>query len=254
MNSPKKKPLQKKKMFSLMQKIALIVVGVILLGAGLITGYLQFGIATVVCLKPPVAATTFAAAYSYELPGEPLYGPSPFNQYYCNERDAKNAGFRHSVLTPAGEKEQQQETNQLDGVTADTSDFAVYSPTSIPTGFTKEDPQTLHIHGEPQVQWKLQSGSSEVGRLLQGKQTPVSMHYWVCFGAGTACRVIATDSSGRQVYKYERKGVQLTLWGVLLDNKTYFQIEGEDKAGMTDQEAIQILGSLAPTTENSGKY
>jgi hypothetical protein len=194
-------------------------------------------------MRLPVAATKFAAAYSYELPGEPLYGPSPFNEYFCTEQQAKNAGFRHSVLTPAGRQEQQAELDQQDGYVANKSDFITYSPTFVPARFTKGDMVMLQIHGEKQVTQKLSTGSSDMALMRQALQTPISMDEWLCHGA--ACKVIGSDSHGRQVYKWHKTYIKTTYWGVLLD-KTYFQIEAEDSANMTDQEAIQILGSLAP--------
>lgn len=89
-NPTEKKPRPKKRS----AYIALFtIIGILIFFAGIGSGVLQHGWATVVCLRAPVAASKFMASYSYELPGDPTYGPSPFNEYYCTEDAAKRAGF-----------------------------------------------------------------------------------------------------------------------------------------------------------------
>lgn len=54
--------------------------------------------ATARCGRQPVAVTNFAAAHSYELPGDAGYHRSDlFQSYMCSEGDAKAKGY---VRTP----------------------------------------------------------------------------------------------------------------------------------------------------------
>jgi hypothetical protein len=50
------------------------------------------------CGGPPVVANSFAAADTYDLPGQSGYGPGIFPiilpEYYCTEADARAHGFR----------------------------------------------------------------------------------------------------------------------------------------------------------------
>jgi hypothetical protein len=55
--------------------------------------------AATTCGRPPVAASRFAAAYTYDLPGQSGYGAGLFPiivpEYYCTESDAQAHGFQH---------------------------------------------------------------------------------------------------------------------------------------------------------------
>jgi hypothetical protein len=69
---------------------------ILFLGAGLVTGILQFSLATIRCGKLPVTASDFAASHSYELPEDPRYGPSPLDtRYFCSKGEADSAGYHH---------------------------------------------------------------------------------------------------------------------------------------------------------------
>jgi hypothetical protein len=58
------------------KKILLIViVTVVLLIAGLVTGVLPFALNTISCGKLPVVGSTFAASYTYKVPGDPGVWP-----------------------------------------------------------------------------------------------------------------------------------------------------------------------------------
>jgi hypothetical protein len=55
--------------------------------------------AATTCGHPPVAASRFAAAYTYDTPGQSGYGVGLFPiivpDYYCTESDAQAHGFQH---------------------------------------------------------------------------------------------------------------------------------------------------------------
>ena len=55
------------------------------------------------CGGSPVAATRFGATHTYDLPGDPGYGPGVFPiilpDYYCTAADARAHGFHRN---PAG--------------------------------------------------------------------------------------------------------------------------------------------------------
>ncbi len=54
------------------------------------------------CGGPPVAASRFAGADTYDLPGDSNYGPGVFPivlpEYYCSEADAKAHGFKRDPI------------------------------------------------------------------------------------------------------------------------------------------------------------
>ena len=57
--------------------------------------YVRYEQAVIACGHQPVIATNFAAGYTYDLPGDPGYGPSMFNNiYYCSAKDAEAAHYR----------------------------------------------------------------------------------------------------------------------------------------------------------------
>ncbi|MEA2657401.1 MAG: hypothetical protein QOI23_2766 [Chloroflexota bacterium] len=61
--------------------------------------FIRFEVATIQCGHQPAIATNFAAAYSYELPGDFDYGPGIFDSaYYCSATEAEAAGFHRTTL------------------------------------------------------------------------------------------------------------------------------------------------------------
>ena len=57
------------------------------------------------CGHLPVTATTFAAADSYEEPGDYGYGPSLFNAaYFCSAAEAERAGYHRTPFRALLEK------------------------------------------------------------------------------------------------------------------------------------------------------
>lgn len=77
---------------------SVIVIGVtlILLILGWLSGANDYMYSYASCGRPPISASSFAASFSYELPGDEGYGPGPFQEYFCTEEDAQNAGYRRS--------------------------------------------------------------------------------------------------------------------------------------------------------------
>lgn len=78
--------------------------GIILLYAiSLITPFIspftRLPIFLVKCGGLPVVATDFAAAYSYDKPGDRFYSIDiAAAEYFCTESEAQAAGYRHNVL------------------------------------------------------------------------------------------------------------------------------------------------------------
>jgi hypothetical protein len=57
--------------------------------------YVRYEQAVIACGHQPVIATNFAAGYTYDLPGDPGYGPGIFSDtYYCSAQDAEAAHYR----------------------------------------------------------------------------------------------------------------------------------------------------------------
>ncbi|MEU4426517.1 hypothetical protein AB0F81_38335 [Actinoplanes sp. NPDC024001] len=62
----------------------------------LVSPYARYPAWVVRCGGMPVAGTTFAAAYSYQLPTDERYAVSPFtNHFFCTAQEAEAAGFSH---------------------------------------------------------------------------------------------------------------------------------------------------------------
>lgn len=56
--------------------------------------YIAFEVATIRCGHEPAIATEFAAGYTYDLPGDPGYGPSLFSAtFFCSAGEAEAAGY-----------------------------------------------------------------------------------------------------------------------------------------------------------------
>lgn len=63
--------------------------------------YVPYGWAWLRCLRQPVMVTSFAAAYSYAVPGDLEYGPGIFSEYVCTTQEADAAGYRRTpIRTP----------------------------------------------------------------------------------------------------------------------------------------------------------
>jgi hypothetical protein len=71
----------------------------LLIIVGMVSGQIGYLIAYAKCGTAPINATKFAASWSYFLPGELGYGPSPYNSgYFCTQTDAEAAGYHHNPL------------------------------------------------------------------------------------------------------------------------------------------------------------
>lgn len=78
---------------------AIILLYIISLITPVISPFTQFPLFLVKCGGLPVVATDFAAAYTYDKPGDRFYSVSYFtSHYFCNESEAQAAGYRHNVL------------------------------------------------------------------------------------------------------------------------------------------------------------
>lgn len=107
MTKAKKKAPEKvsKPSLSTGQRIAILFGIICMLLIGSVTGLLPYSIALVRCLKPPISASTFAASYSYEMPGDLGYGPGPFvSAYYCSPSEAEAAGFQRTPFSGGAQK------------------------------------------------------------------------------------------------------------------------------------------------------
>jgi len=60
----------------------------------------EFEIAKEKCGENPVIASSFAASWSYDLPGDKYYNPRGGMgiEFFCSESEAQAAGYRHSPL------------------------------------------------------------------------------------------------------------------------------------------------------------
>ena len=87
-----------KKRVSRLKVIVIVIAAVILLVLGMFTGVLPFAFYTIRCGKLPVVAITFAASYTYKVPGDPGYGPGIFNdEFFCSKEEAERARFHHDT-------------------------------------------------------------------------------------------------------------------------------------------------------------
>ena len=60
--------------------------------------YVPYGWAWLRCLRQPVVMNSFAAAYSYSVPGDLEYGPAILNEYVCTSQQAEAAGYRRRPI------------------------------------------------------------------------------------------------------------------------------------------------------------
>ena len=60
----------------------------------------EFEIAKEKCGENPVIASSFAASWSYDLPGDKSYNPrgGMGTEFFCSESEAQAAGYQHSPL------------------------------------------------------------------------------------------------------------------------------------------------------------
>lgn len=217
--------------------LASAVLALVLL-AGLGNGYLQYSVAYVACGGRPISASSFAASYSYELPGESGYGPRVFNRYFCTEQQAKAAGFRHSVLTAGGsaeQKAQQEKTIEDAAFSLDKISFDFY----VPSGVYSAGSITVSKmnSGDNQAFFSLKKEGSKVGRVREGK---VPNEYQLCRDQAYECTNIGADHQGRSVQK-QTANEAVTSYMVVI-GETFINIE--DASGIGDEEAVLVFNSL----------
>lgn len=79
--------------------VAAVIVYLVLLVVPLASGMARYPIHIVRCGHLPLVGTTFAAAYSYTVPGSPSYMVTPFgDRFFCSRAEASAAGFHESPI------------------------------------------------------------------------------------------------------------------------------------------------------------
>jgi hypothetical protein len=236
-----------KKPVDIKRKRAIIALVAIVVSLGLMTGLssgtIQYAAATIACGRQPVVATSFAAAYSYNLPGDPLYSPGPFSQYYCTEQEAIKAGFRHSPLSSGGqaaEEAQLKQAEQEAQFSPDKVSFTTYVPTL--NGYSAGD---IRVQSMPkdgnQVFFNVKKDGSNVVGVREGA---VGSDYQLCKIAEYPCSPAGTDASGHAVIKQVNSTFKQPLVSYMITiGTTFINFEGVPN-DFTDTDAITIFNSL----------
>jgi hypothetical protein len=79
--------------------VAAVVVYLVALVVPLASGMARYPLHIIRCGHLPLVGTTFAAAYSYTVPGSPEYMVTPFHdRFFCSREEASAAGFHESPI------------------------------------------------------------------------------------------------------------------------------------------------------------
>lgn len=235
-------------------KRAVILFGlVVLLLVGMFSGLLPYAAAYLGCLKAPVSASRFAASYSYTLPGEYGYGPSPFGQsYYCTQAEAEAAGFHHSPLTEGGRAELAQQTAK-ETSNKGNLDFTMYTPTNADYSLKYIDVAYADGRLFPStfVSAHVYKKNEEIGTMIVQR---IGTERALCDPNYYSCAVVGVDSKGREVKKViESKnnvGSRYQL-GVQIDNTSVVIFSD---AELNEQDIINLLGSLQPDSRPPSEW
>lgn len=227
---------QKTKLITL---ISIITIIGLLVGLG--SGLLQYSFAAVKCLRAPVAASKFMASYTYELPGEEGYGPGIFNEYFCSEQDARDAGFRPSVMTKTGKAESEafwKAYEEKKRFSPDKVDFKVYIP-NLPNYSVDEMSISSMGSGESnrQVFFPLKKDGYVIASVREGK---APNEYEICNRPKDSCEVIATEDGG--VINKQTADNGIAYYGSTF-NGTFINL-GEVDSEISVDEVISIYSSL----------
>ena len=239
----KKKVTKKRFNFKDGRFIGAAVLGVVALLYGVGSGYLGYGLAYAKCGRQPVIASRFAAAYSYVLPGERLYHPNVFSEYYCTQVEAEKSGFHPQPGTNASrakdaERYQQnvQKTQQL----LKERNYTVYAPSNLP-GISYDNSSVMDIHGEIHTFYRLKKDGTVVADVRQGK---VESSYEVCHDDEYRCEVVGIGAQGGQIMRqYPKRPTSKEVIVGMRIGGTFLVVSG-DEPDFTVDEAISILGSM----------
>lgn len=79
--------------------IAAVVVYPVTLVVPLASGMARYPLQIIRCGHLPLVGTTFAAGYTYKVPGDPSYAVTPFDdRFFCSREEASAAGFHESPI------------------------------------------------------------------------------------------------------------------------------------------------------------
>jgi hypothetical protein len=235
------------------QRVAILLGVVVFLLVGILSGILPYAAAYVGCLKAPVVASTFAASYSYTLPGEFGYGPVPFaSSYYCSQAEAEKAGFQHSPLTEGGRAELAQQATK-EASNKGSLDFTMYIPTNADYSLKYVD--VVYADGKlfPSafVSANVYKKNDAIGRMMVQN---IGNERALCDPNYYQCAVIGVDSKGREVKKVTESknnvGSRYQL-GVQIGNTSVVIFSD---AELNEQDIINFFGSLQPDSRPPSEW
>lgn len=228
------------------KRVAIIFGLIGLLLVGMLSGLLPYAAAYLGCLKAPVSTSKFAASYSYTLPGEYGYGPSPFGQsYYCSQAEAEAAGFHHSLLTEGGRSETNKALQSEDSAgqySAANIGFTVYIPTLVEYSIDGMETWATESSRGRIVYYDLKKDDQRIARIELRK---VGADDALCDPDFYTCEVIGADSQGRKVKLVGERGWPRTKLMIGTEiGSTAITILSEDESIKKDM--IAVLGSMQP--------
>lgn len=221
----------------------MIIILIISMLAGFGSGGIQYGIAMITCGRQPVAATNFAAAYTYDLPGDPLYSVSPFDTYYCTEQAAISAGYQHSPLSPGGQaaaKAELQHEQEQAKFSPDKIPFTAYLPTQ--NGYSAGDIRVQAMPGnQNQVFFAIKQNGSNVVGVREGL---VGNEYQLCVDKKYACVTTGADAQGHIISRQTVPSHPAPIVSYAISiGTTFITLEGVP-SDFTDATAATIFNSL----------
>lgn len=234
------------------RKIALwvlIVTSASLVGmVGFGSGWVQYGVAYAQCGHAPVAATSFAAAYSYKMPEDASYGPGIFNRYFCTAKEAESSGFRRNVLSDAGRQ-------QSDDAWARYQEEKKFSPSKI--SYTAYVPSGVYTYGEITIM-KMSNGDPHTFftvkkdgfKIISVREGLIPSDYQLCHSKDYACSVIGKDMRGTDIQK-QVSGRKNDIASYSVNIGSTFVIFSGIDSSLSDVDITNAFNSLVEYTNGS---
>lgn len=216
---------------------------IVIIVVGMITNILPFAYNTVRCGRLPVESSTFAAGYSYRLPGDRGYGVNIFSDYkYCTEAEIKATnGYHRDVFTDAAEKESQELNKQREEAQKflpSRVNYKIY----VPKGYAVEDKKMYEINGNIQTSYIVRAlDGSQIGVRLLQKNDPYNICNPTDDPSQKYCKQIGTDSQGhelkRQYINFKSGWKSYDAGTTIGDTAIIIRTDN-------DQDALAISGSM----------
>ncbi len=239
------KPEVKKKPFLIF--ISILICICIAIPYSISSGFFPFTINSIRCGGLPVESSTFAASYSYRLPGDKGYGIHTFSDYnYCTQDEIKATnGYHRDVNTDAAKEEAailRSEREEAKKFSAEKVTYQVYIPNL--EGYTIDNLRLSDIDSTNHTFYNIKKNGEHIASV---REVPKDNSYNICDKNANPkkryCESIGFDSQGREILRQYANGVKGWTSSSAGTNIGDTGIIITTKA---DEDAIKILGSMVP--------